>query len=337
VGPGFPAAFADELPSLNGDVPDEAGLPSSMITSLRFDPCFPGLQGPDCQAQLRLVAQPVFVSESGPQMLDDAAAHLFYVLTPGESDAVLQALLAIRELSPVSTSGPLRIHPGLAQGLGGALGDAVRKLVVAHCRTNNLSRVTLNTFAMDNWSFHRFDVVAGALEKQMLPHMVEEGTGQAWLRQAFVNSLDDPSGIIAPAPAGGGFTPLLSRLSYVDGQPTDPEAARLAAANLLRIENPRLTTTDDVDCASCHLATQARLFAVRNGVPFDLPEQYLPPEEFDNELQLSPRLQGNLGATISFGWHHNHDAEASNELMPSISQRTVNESVDIANFLRLAL
>ncbi|HEY5924147.1 MAG TPA: hypothetical protein VIV11_20850 [Kofleriaceae bacterium] len=331
-GPFFPAAQRDQLPDLNGDVPDSAGYPAAMITSLRFDPCFPRLGGESCQAQLRLVAQPVLTNSDGITMLDDAAAHLFYVLSPTEAETVLAKLAAIRVGSPASTDGPLGVHPGLAADIAGATGAAVRALVVDHCRDDNFIRITTNSFAFDNWGFARFDREGATLARQALPGMETAETSQAWLRQAQRYDLNDPSGTITPRPVSG-FTYLLSKASYSAGAPVDPAFAEHAAATLLSIENPTLTDSEYIDCASCHLATQARLFASRNGVTFAGANKYVPPAGVDTSLTPIAQLDGNLGVTIAFGYHMQDDGIVPVHV-PSISQRTINESAAIVEFLR---
>lgn len=319
-GPYFPAHLVDQLPTLNGDVPDQLGYPSAMVTSLRFDPCF----GPTCQPQLRLVAQPVLTGGTSVQMLEDAAAHLFYELDDDEAKQVARALLELKQRSPEPTTGVLRVHPGFASSEFVA---GVRELVTTWCREDNLIRITTNAFAFDNWGFSKLDLVDGELVRQPLPAMQAPGETQAWLRGAFVDSLEDPSGRIDPAPVRG-FEYFLAIENFAMGAPKDADAARAAAATLLRIENPKLTSTEDTDCVSCHLATQGRLWAERNGVPFDLPERFVAPDGYDTRLELAPAMRGNLGATISFGWHHHHDGTNT----PSISQRTINESVEVAEY-----
>lgn len=329
-GPYFPPDAPSVLPFLNADVPPGFGYPAAMITSLRFDPCFPRLGGPNCQAQLRLVAQPVLTDATSAKMLDDAAAHLFYALDAAEAERVVAQLAAIRDSSPVSTKGPLAVHPALAADPAGATAAALRALVVEHCREDNLVRITVNSFVMDNWTFTKFDREGGQLIRRALAGMKTPDSNQGWRRQAQSNDLDDPSGQIAPASADG-FDYLLSRDNYEGGAPRDPMAARAAATRINALENPELTDPESADCASCHLATQTRLFASRNGVSFETPTRFVPPSGVDASLVLAPSMQGNLGATIAFGWHTNtHDGGPS---VPSISQRTVYESAAIAAYL----
>jgi len=332
-GPYFPLDAPDTLPDLNADVGRALGYPASMITALRYDPCFPSLRAQPCQAQLRLVAQPVLTSADSVSMLDDAAAHLFYALSSTEARAVEGELAVLKARSTVSTEGPLSVHPGILADASGQLEAAVRGLVVAHCREDNLVRITVNSFAMDHWIFSRFDRAAGRLERQALTHLVQASEAQAWRREAFINDLQDPSGTIDPAPELG-FTALLRADRFQNGAPVDPIAAQVAAERLVGIENPDRSSTDDVDCVSCHLATQTRLYAARNGVRFTgLAQSFQAPAGQPTELLLVPELRGNLGATINFGWHSQHDGLGLQIRVPSISQRTVNESAAVADYL----
>jgi hypothetical protein len=326
AGPYFPIDLVDQLPSLNGDVPDAAGYPMAMITSLRFDPCARASREAACEAQLRLVAQPVAVDAAGPSMLDDAAAHLFFRLDDAAARAVVASLVNLRDQSPVPTTGRLRVHQALGRPDSAPFAAALRDLVVLHCRAENLLTITTNTFAFDNWAFSRFEFANGKLTRQVLQNMTAPEMSQAWLRQGAQDDLADPSGTITPAPRAG-FEYLLARGNYVAGAPRDPDAARAAAAALVRIENPRASLTEEVDCVSCHLATQTRLFAARNGVDF-APSFEVPPG-YDTALDLAPEVRGNLSATIAFGWHHTR----TEQLAPSISQRVVNESALIAEML----
>ncbi|MDQ3299212.1 MAG: hypothetical protein M3619_21765 [Myxococcota bacterium] len=327
AGPYFPWSTVDDLPRLIADFPITLTYPNAMITGMRYDPCAPNAMG-GCEAQLRLVAQPVLVDGTSVRMLEDSAIHLFYRLDSARSRDVVRALVASRDLSPVSTSGRLRVHPGLGRPDSGALAAALRTLVVEHCREETLFRITLNTFAFDNWGFFKFDYADGVVTRENLGNMVTDGSVQGWIRQAFVDDTNDPSGKIDPAPLHP-MPYLLSIQNFASGAPKDPVAARAAAAALLRIENPDATITDEVDCVSCHVATPARRFAERHGVEFATLPQFDAPAGYDTSLVLAPEVDGNLGNTIAFGWHH----MTTDEVFPSINQRVINESAKIADRL----
>lgn len=331
AGPGFPSAFVGELPPLNADVPKAAGYPTVLIVGLRFDPCFQTDTG--CQAQLRLVGQPIQYLGGAPSMLEDSAVHLFYELNAAEARSTLEALVALRSSSPVTTSGRLRVHPGLAhQGWGGPLATQLRSLVTTHCRIDNLIRLTLNVFAMDNWSFHRYEVVNGSLVKQTLKHLATPDDSQGWFRQAERDDTADPSGTVSPPPSGDDFSALLSATAYSDGKPVNASAAAEAAKALLRIENPRTHTAESTDCVSCHLTSSARRFAQRHGVSFSLPERYESPVGLDTTIEFDSRADGNLGLTIQFGYHANTTRQPGT--MPVISERVSFETAEVVARLR---
>ncbi len=330
VGPYFPQASRDALPDLNADLP--WSWEEVMVTAIRYDPCFRRALHAPCEAQIRLGAQPVnFGADGSTQMTDDAAAHLHYGLTVAESEHVVDRLLAIRKASPVSTEGPLGVHPGLAAaGMDSAPGALVRELIVQFCREDNFHRLTANVFAMDNWGFLQFEPSANGLETTPLAGMVEEGHSQSWLRQASRNSLDDPTGTIIPAPLES-FAYLLSAASYAGSMPIDAAKAQAAAEVIARIENPLKRVVDQTDCVSCHLGTQARLFARRNGVSFEsLEDAYQPPPGYDASLVLVPELDGNLGATLQFGYHFNLSGAELN-IFPIVSGRVIHESIEAAH------
>ncbi len=329
TGPYFPAHRVDELPALNADVPDSLGYPSAMVVALRYDPCARVAPGGPCAAQLRLIAQPVpYTGAAAPSMLDDSAAHLFYTLTASASRAVAQALADLAAASTVDTTGPLAVHPALlAEGPDGAFARGLRALVIAHCRSDNLTRVTVNAFAMDNWAFQQLAWRGDHLEREPLSHLAEPSESQAWLRQAERDSLDDPAGTITPAPLRS-FAYLHDLASYAA---PDPVRTASAVAVLARVENPRLTTPEGADCVSCHLASQTRTFAERQGLVFTgLPESYAPPPGIEAGLVQPPELRGNLGATILFGYNV---STRNGRVQPSISRRVVFETAEVLRHL----
>jgi hypothetical protein len=314
-GPFFPIVHVNDLPKLNADVPDGFGYPSAMVTSLRYDHC----PRTPCEPELRLVAQPVIVTGAQVQMLDDAAVHLFYRV---DGPTVEAALAALRDRSPVSTAGRLRVHPALGRDDAAAFVTALHALVVDNCREDTLYRITASSFAFDNWEFAKFTFGHDAVTREWLDHLKSPSTSQAWLRQASQDDTSDPSGAIAPRPTAG-FEYLLARASYTN---LDPDRAKAAADTIARIEDPTATKIEDVDCVSCHVATQTRYFARRNGVTF---ESTFDAHGYDVSLEPAPEMDGNLSATIAFGWHHTK----SEQVFPSISQRVVNETALVAHAL----
>ena len=89
--------------------------------------------------------------------LDDVAIHLVYRL----DDAKFQALLS-----------------GLASDFAKELHD----VVVRYATETGAVRITFNTFAFENWSFHQFKKPPGC-EEASLASLPPGTKNQAWLRQ----------------------------------------------------------------------------------------------------------------------------------------------------------
>ncbi len=322
-GPYFPVHRRDELPDPVADLPIQPGA-AEMIVALRFDPCARADEMSPCEAQLRLVAQPVlFEGPDDAQMLDDSAMHLFYTLTEQDAANLASELRRLSTSSGISTAGPLGVHPVLqSEGAGGAFGTALRALVVANCRGDNLKQITTNTFAFDNWAFSRHEWANDHFTRQPLVGMTRPSETQDWLRRAGRDDLDDPAGLINP-PSVNSFTYLLSADVYNN---LDPMQRDLAVAVLAFLENPRRTIVDTSDCVSCHVGAQLSLYAERQGVDLSrAPEIYAPPSTIDSRLIIDRSVRGNLGNTIMFGYHQGR----SGPPVPSISRRVINETAEV--------
>lgn len=320
-GPGVPPEALEQIPDLHGDLPRQAVLAATAVIAMRVDPCAPA-PGGGCVRELRLSAEPLSPS------LDDAAVHLIYELDAPTFDALVADLRRLRDRSPAPTAGPLRVHPGLAQaGTGSTYAEDVHDVVVKYATEQALVRVTANTFAFDNWGFLRIDRTASGWERTDLPGLPAGTKSQAWLRQAQQDSLDDPSGTITPAPAES-FTALLRADALANG-PQTPEV--LAARDaIVELEHPARANAATHDCASCHLAGPAHLWAEKRGVSFATPQAYVAPPGVDVSVEVPPELDGNLSNTIAFGWHR-----ARHEIaLPSISARVAHETAEVLARLR---
>ncbi|MDI1451789.1 hypothetical protein [Polyangium sp. 6x1] len=319
-GPGIPSAARDVMPDLHADLPGGANTTLAVIAA-RVDPCAPRASGP-CVPELRLSAETLVVG------LDDAALHLIYELDEAQLAALISDLATWRTHAPVSTSGRLRVHPGLAAaGIGSAFAEELHDIIVHHATEASLVSFTVNHFAFDNWSFARFVRKGAAFEKVDLPGLPAGTLSQSWLRQAQQDDLDDPNGTLTPAPAKN-FSALLKTDALSAGTST-PEV--LAARDaVLENEHPEKTSSATNDCGSCHLADAAHRWAEKRGVLFDTPEKYQPPAGIDVTVEAPPELMGNASNTIAFGYHRvRHE-----KLVPSISARVAAETAEVLKRLR---
>src|SRR5204862_1328730 len=126
-------------------------------------------------------------------------------------------------------------------------------LVLAHAGRQNLTRVT--TMSMSNagvsWNFAGFDVIdvsAGRVMKTSIPSLPPEKTAQTFFR-GFAPTM---TGSFAPPPPA----PLdLTALANPGSAMRGAAATEDALTALPRLDDPRATSPETVDCASCHLAT----------------------------------------------------------------------------------
>ena len=225
-------------------------------------------------------------------------------------------------------------HATLAQGaagLGSVFARELDDVVVRYATKDALVRLTFNAFAFDNWAFMKFDRRGATWEQTPLPGLSPAPLSQGWLRQAQVDSLEDPSGTIDPAPAKT-FATLLRANALANG-PFDPVV--LAARDaIVHLENPTKTNAESADCVSCHLAGQAHLWAEKRGVSFAVPERYVPPAGSDVAVDVPTLLRGNPSNTIMFGYHRVQVGGVDTKLLPSISARAAHETAQVVASLR---
>jgi hypothetical protein len=230
------------------------------VVAVRLDPCFANI-GPitdstNCDNQLRLVFQSV-TFQGGSSSAVDGAVHAFYSLSRPELTQIIKDIGTLRAASKKTTDlGPLAPHPLLAsQGLDGAYGQGLTKIVLAHAGAKNLIRFTafISKNLQTSWDFFGFDVAGGTTKPMVIPTLPKQTT-----RVNFFAGFG--------APIAGGFSPAttskddVSVLVNVDTATKASADARQAAYDAaLRIENPGFHSPNTIDCASCHVAQEARV------------------------------------------------------------------------------
>src|SRR5262249_13971613 len=136
----------------------------------------PGGSHLECQVKLRLVAQPLNPHPGQPvapgtqsEFLSDSALHLIYDIPPAQRDAIVRDLIAIKQASPVPTTGvPLGVHPGLADAASHASGQAyltmVKKFILTYTSARMLKEVAgMGLNRGGAWVFFKGEVaLAGA-------------------------------------------------------------------------------------------------------------------------------------------------------------------------------
>jgi len=251
-GPLIPMWAITALPPLAS--PDDAAWAWTQLraVAVRFDPCFASVQNDaSCRNQVRIVWQPVANDPKEPGTIAmDAAVHTSYSVSREE---LIRAVRTLRDAAGTPDASTLSIHPTLAkEGLNGDFARALRSEVLHITGDKRLTRVTFMTLpvAEHQWTFGGFDVVNGAavpLKPTGVDAMVQVVRGSATNEKNISARVEPGVGPDDPSPI------LSATVSSVT-----PQMASAALDAALRLQNPRMTTPESRDCASCHLVGSAK-------------------------------------------------------------------------------
>jgi hypothetical protein len=325
----LPARLLDRIGRLNSFEDPEATLAKLRAVAIRIDPCFPGDSGA-CRAQVRLVWQPVSSFEGVGATTDDAALHTFHDLPPAEFEALVGELSGLRSRARARLASlPLSVHPVIArEGLEGAYFTALKRILLRHAGSSNLSRITFMKLAGGGsvWTFGGFDVAKdGTLIAMTIPRV------GAKVRQAFVNGAragdtEFFSTQLAPSPQGNPSVNLISKDSKLVKAGARPEEIVEEVVAARAIENPRLVPTPSMDCVSCHVAQSARIWAIRAFPDLRLETEHRE-SAYRNErhpLENTSRVPDFTANLRGFGYFGDE---------PAISRRAIHESAEVADAL----
>lgn len=296
--------------------------PLLRVTSMRVDPCFDVHQpsaAPKCVRQVRLVAQPVFPDtlNGDPNVergsLGDASIHLFYPLDDAAFVSFLGELRAVKRENGGNPA--LGVHPVLArEGLGGKTAAKLRALLLETCTSARLSKMTFMATGRsgNNWFWHALVRGADGTWKQ------DEGE---LAHGAFLQ--DGRNGTLDGAPIDWpGFPNELAKTARVLAL-SDAEFFG-AAEKLQRVENPSLLAVGEVRCDACHAGYATLRNAAKARGLADLPATpaaFVPPKGQNIAHGEPLPAVRNMHA---FSWFVD---------VPTVSQRTINESAVVADFI----
>ena len=310
----LPQAVYDEIPDFPVTPSQGLNYERMRVVALRFDGC--NLKPSGCEAQLRLVMQPV---TSGGKMRD-SALHLFYSLTDQELAELVPELRRLRGLAPELADAPLDVHAGLvAQGMQGAYGTALSELVLSIAGEQNLTRMTFFLRAPPSnevWFFGGFERASGELTVMDI-----EGVGMG-NQQVLRTEIDAGYDFTVNPTASVPKTERTLLTSAAAAAATEEERAAAFAA-FLQVQNPRKFSADELSCAGCHLGT---FVLEQTSATHGLSVSDFPEDAFSSSWDLSLRGGASQKASSlrAFGYF---DAE------PMIAQRVVNESAEVVDDL----
>jgi hypothetical protein len=314
----LPQEVFDTIPTFPV-MPSEGLIYTRMrVLAVRFDGC--GGLPATCKPEIRLVMQPF--QPTGATR--DSALHLFYRLDETAMRQVVDGLRALRPLAPEAlVNGPLDVHPALvAQGVSGAYGAGLRKLVLEHIGEENLVRVTffLRAPPMNEvWFFGGFEREAG---KMTAMNVVGVGTDPQRVILAKTATTYDYD--LTPL----GLTPEDGHIFYTSAaaDAATEETRRTTMASYLRVDNPTIYVPDNLPCAGCHLSTFVTAEANRRfGID---PATFGDDRYTSSSRDLTMRGAGgvNPSSLRAFGYFG---------FDPIIAQRTINESAAVLNNLEV--
>lgn len=314
-----PESAYSKLPLLEPSFKLETQMERFQVVAIRIDP-----------PEIRLVWGVFndFASNGQrPRVLAlDTALHTFYKME--KPDEFMKQLLALSQQTRVDVNAtlPLSVHPTLLrEGIDGAYGTELKSLILNNIGEKNLTKMTFMAMSAVHlhWDFGGFIINNG---KPTALKIAKLGSTKL---QRFIND-DFPgtdfSGGISPAPREQKAFNGLVTSSMASANRT-PEKLIEAHGSAKRFENPHSETSETMDCVSCHVAQQVRYITEVNDTTL---RQSMEGRYVNEAFNLQNKSPGRTRTdnVHAFGWLS--DA-------PSVNQRTINETANVATKLNEAL
>ena len=261
-----PRAFFDRLHPLTiSDEPDDLYSALSVV-GVRLDACFQeGAPPSACQAQVRLVLQPVFDDPAGGVTSRDAAVHVFFAASPEEVVSAAKAFIKLRTERKMMVPDALEAaHPGFADAEWRSKVKAVLLPLMASDRLVRMTSMGVHASGQA-WIFSGINIAAGQPTDIQVPTLsvtTEDhvtSTGGSTALELSVDPVSAAEPTLGPVVISGGLNQASA----------DQLAA--AASSLERLENPKVHNPGTVDCATCHVAALSRVALEKKGLTFASP------------------------------------------------------------------
>ncbi len=257
------AAFAGgEVPELDPQAPRaEERLSALRVVAVRVDPCpgavVPAPAGHVCKPDVRLVFQSLAVVAGEVKALD-GAIHAFYELPSTNFQALTNELRAWRKEENKRPEGavevPLGIHPRLAsQGVRGAFATQLAGLLRAHVGERALVRIT------------HFARIAPSMPP-LWRFAIRERQGDTWQDSPIATTVGKPQQSLTTISGGRWDADIAPHTTHADDvvkvfKVSGDAETRTALSATVRVLNPRIHSSESIDCASCHVAPDIAIFA----------------------------------------------------------------------------
>jgi hypothetical protein len=285
------------------------------VVALRLDPCFHLTTAAGCQAQIRLVLQPL-VSKDGHLVARDIAVHTFYALAADEFASIAKGVTQLKASSTTSSAGPLRVHPIIAaEGLSGSFASGISHIIQTYAGKSNLVRAAFSAsnIKRDEWSFSAVDIAG----QQATAHRILDSQATTQTFKNFASG-DAPESSFS----AGSFNPPIGTNNdvsiFLDSANALGESVtniNSAYSALVHIQSPVRSDANSIACAPCHVASSMRGWA-------DTHLSIAPAARADlftstRDLSLVSTVAKNTNNVRAFGYFDDQ---------PAFSERTVNET-----------
>lgn len=308
------------------------------VVGMRIDPCFifSDEKVEKCSPVLRLIWQPLNFEKNTTY---DAAVHTFYGLTKDEFKILASKLKALKmrneSFGIYTDSKPLFTHPALKQSdRRASFNNEIKKIILNFAGNTNLNRITIMKMMTRDlwWQFSGLDKNPdGKWSNMAIPRLNVGSFIQDFFNDDFFEKIG-MKGTILP------FTKFndddLSRIVRgPDISEYDREDLKKAMVTINRIENPRIHSPSTLDCVHCHITESTRIWA--NKVASPMVKEYATAENLyvkgiiskKHNLTNITRSKVQNKSIRAFGYFGN---------LPSINQRTINESSQVAEDMNKA-
>lgn len=320
------------------------------IAGVRVDPSAPGTAPMVTRAlgsipQIRLIMQPVTVSDSGEVVVHDVAAHLvfnfvqrFEPAADGTGPpraipdtiafgAIVRDLVALKGAlhdAGIDTAGNLTVHPGFKSS-SFEFSTKLREILKKHLSENRLSAVAfMGIESPEPWIFFAMRNADGALAVAPQRTLGGEAAQMLTFRGGThvmpppVTSNVEGGGVSTAVLFTGGVESILDKPA-IEGldRPLNRDIADIIA-------NPQLANFANTDCVSCHSESARRkeleLGLAEESLRFQRPEGISGLDE-----ALLPQNRWNAR---NFGWF-----PRGGEVDATVTVRTANEAAESADYI----
>lgn len=179
----------------------------------------------------------------------DAGFHAFYTIPKSDFPALVAELRAMAAIQNVPITTPLQPNPALAKSTSGEYAMRLQKLVVKYGGSTNLTRLTFlaqpDMLSSVHWVFRGVEKNGAMFTDIQIPDIAMP------IQDATLTGAMSSFDIVPVTDAPKGFALASSETAFAKATAQQQKDA-IAALN--QIENPSMSTPNNVACVTCHVS-----------------------------------------------------------------------------------